>query len=461
MVRYIIRLSIIFAFGLLVGCSLPLENIMPNSAGNDRGETLGLEPEFSYEVIEQKPDILINQVGYQPADKKVAILQGSNLTNVFYVHNADTDEQVYVGSLKPDSLFKKEAEAESKKNNYLADFSTVEKAGSYYIYHPDLGYSYTFKIKDTIYHEVEKYVLTTLEEETDDTSLLCYQLACLLFTKEIYSENVLESERLDRFCRENIEKLMQVQDEKSGSVYADAFMALQMKDAEPAQKQQHISLAATAEFAGVMAEYAYILKETDKNFANQCQKAAEKAYNSIQNSLDNVGYDAGYFAATHLYRLTKGERYLRAIMQYTGMKEEEKSYTEYDFTLFGDYAYITLRKGISLEMGETLMKKILSKSEEISQTGGRINYYVSGNREYNDIDGKLRDMANMALVNYIITNHEYTTLQKNYIDYLMGRNPDNVCYIDGFGVKNIEEGNCKVNNTNAGLFYLLLQASKV
>ena len=63
-------------------------------------------------------------------------------------------------------------------------------------------------------------------------------------------------------------------------------------------------MAATAEFAGVMAGYAYQIKEAEIEFANQCQMAAEKAYYSIQSSLDNVGFDAGYFAAAQLYRLT-------------------------------------------------------------------------------------------------------------------------------------------------------------
>ena len=142
------------------------------------------------------------------------------------------------------------------------------------------------------------------------------------------------------------------------------------------------------------------------------------------------------------------------------MKEEQKSYTEYDFTLFADYNYLTLRYGTNLNLSEMVMKKIMSQAEEISRYGGKNSYYVSTKRESSDIDGKLRDMANLALVNYIITNHEYTTLQKNYLDYFLGRNPQNICYVDGFGTLNAVDDATKVNAKNSGLFYLLLQSTK-
>lgn len=460
--KYKIWLSIILVISFLAGCSLPLGNNNQDSRRDDRLETLGLTPDFSYEVKEQLPNILINQIGYLPESDKVAILQGNDLENIFYVYNAATGKQEYMGTLKPDSLFKEkqeESEIEEKKSeNYLADFSEVNKAGTYYIYHPDLGYSYEFEIKENIYSDVEEFLLTLIEKEDQDTSLMCYQMACMLFAKELYFENMSEADKLDKICRQKIERLLQAQDEETGSVYANAAIAGELKNKDASQKQQYISLAATAEFAGVMAMYAFGEKGADREFALQCQNAAEKAYSYIQNSLDNVGYDAGYFAVTHLYRLTGRGKYSRAIQQYAAMKEEQKSYTEYDFSLFGDYAYITLPQGTKLEIGERLMKRIMSEAEQISLASGRNSYYVSGKREYNDIDGMLKDMSGMALVNYIITNHEYSTLLRNYRDYFMGRNPDNICFMDGYGTRNAGQEHSKINEMNAGMLYLLLQS---
>ena len=107
------------------------------------------------------------------------------------------------------------------------------------------------------------------------------------------------------------------------------------------------------------------------------------------------------------------------------------------------------------------MKRIMKQAEVISRSCGKNNFYVSDKREYNDIDGKLRDMSNLALVNYIITNHEYSILQKNYVDYFLGRNPNNICYVDGFGTRNAGEDEERIQDENGSLFYLLLQSTKL
>ena len=455
---------VILGIHILAGCTLPFAD---NNLSSSEGDTLGLIPDFSYEIVEQEPNILVNQAGYVPENRKIAVLQGNLVENVFYVYNAATDEIEYKGFLKSDTLGMNEAaETEMQKdsnikNIYTADFSEVKKTGTYYLYHSDLGYSYSFEISNDIYDKIEKDTLTLIEEDTTDTSLICYQLAGLLLTKELYPENILEPQRLEQLCQEKTELLLQAQDSITGSVYTDISYAEGMHELDEAKKQQYISLAATAEFAGVMASYAYQIQGTDRNQSYQMQKAAEKAYRTIQNSLDNVGYDAGYFAAANLYRLTGDTKYSQAIGQYLGMKEEQKSYTEYDFSLFGDYAYLTLRQGSDLEWSELVMKKIMKQAEGIAYSSGKNTFYVSEKREYNDIDGILRDMSNMALVNYIITNHEYSTLQKNYVDYLLGRNPYNICFVDGFGIRNTIEDEMKINAFNGGLFYLLLQSTKI
>lgn len=465
--KYRVWLSILLCISMLTGCSVPFIGAEKSAAGGD-GDTLGLTPDFSYEVVEQTPNILVNQIGYLTENSKVAILQGNDLDNTFYIYNAYTNTKEYEGILKSDHLGMEEeqnrleaGQKEVVKDIYLADFSEVKVPGTYYIYHSDLGYSYQFKIGNSIYEEAEKAVLDVMEEEVDDTSLICYQLAGLLITKELYQDNLLEAERLDNICKEKIERLLLAQDVDTGNVYADISKVKLIQNLDEAQKQQYISLAATAEFAGTLAIYAYQMRELDWNMAYQYQAVAEKAYRGIQNSLDNVGYDAGYFAATHLYRLTGRAKYAQAIGQYLSMKEEQKGYTDYDFSLFGDYAYLTLRYGSNLEWSELVMKKIMNQAEEISLTAGKNNYYVSEKREYNDIDGKLRDMSNLALVNYIITNHEYSMLQKNYLDYFLGRNPYNICFMDGFGTRNAVDGEVKINLMNSGLFYLVLQGTKL
>lgn len=465
--KHKVWLSVLLVLCILTGCLQPKMGMQGKLISSDR-DTLGLTPDFSYEVTEQTPNILVNQIGYLTKNKKVAILRGNNLYDVFYVYNAYTNEKVFEGYLASDNIAAMQSEEvsdtvvkEEKKAIYLADFSQIEKPGTYYVYQKDLGYSYEFQIGDNIYDDVEKTALTLLETENEDVSKICYQLTALLITKELYPSHLLEEERLNKICKEKIELLLQAQDAITGNVYANISDVSKIQGMDEQQKQQYISLAATAEFAGVLAIYADQMKETDGNLAYQYQTAAEKAYWAIQLSLDNVGYDAGYFAASHLYRLTGRLKYAQAIEQYLNMKEEQKGYTEYDFSLFADYGYLTLRYGSNLAWSELVMKRIMKQAEEISRTVGKNNYYVSEKREYNDINGKLKDMSNLALVNYIITNHEYSILQRNYLDYFLGRNPYNICYMDGFGTGNAIEDEDKINSENVGLFYLLLQSTKL
>lgn len=458
-VKYRVWLSILMIVSMLAGCSFSGKNVGMHTLGEESKDTLGLTPDFSYEVVEQTPNIMVNQIGYYPEGSKLAIFLGNDLSREFTVYEAVTQRKVYTAELKADNV--KDQEEDSEKKLYVADFSKLKQCGTYYIYHPELGYSYEFKIEDHIYDELEKKVLEMFGEKTDDTSLLCYQLAALLMTRELYPDQLLEGDKMELLCKEKIEYLLQAQDTVTGNVYADISMAAKIKDMDASQKQQYISLAATAEFAGIMAFYAYEMKEADRNLYKEGLSAAEKAYLTIQNSLDNVGYDAGYFAAAQLYRLTGKAKYAQAIGQYLTMKEEQKSYTEYDFSLFADYAYITAGSGSNLEWSESIMKSIMKKAETISLSSGKNNYYVSDKREYNDIDGKLQDMSNLALVNYIITNHEYTTLQKNYVDYFLGRNSENICFMDDFGSRNAQSEDEKITKKNCGLFYLLLQSTKI
>ena len=84
---------------MLAGCSTLLQG-QSTSEGNGEGtQTLGLTPDFSYEVKQQVPNILINQVGYPSQESKVAIMHGNDLQPEFWVYNAMSHKQEYKGAL--------------------------------------------------------------------------------------------------------------------------------------------------------------------------------------------------------------------------------------------------------------------------------------------------------------------------------------------------------------------------
>lgn len=464
--KHRVWLSILLFVCFWTGCGLPFGET-ENSKGED---TLGLAPDFSYDVEEQTPNILVNQIGYLQESDKVAVLQGKNLQTTFYVYHAKDGSVAYTGTLKGVSTGNEEnLDVNTKEELFLADFSNIQKPGEYYIFQPDLGYSYCFQIKEQIFDDLERAILALLEEEVDSTSQICYQTAGLLMTRELYPENRLEPERMDAICHKNIQLLLQVQDPVSGSVYGSLAKGEELEQQEKMvskavldqEKQQAVSLTATAQFAGVMAMYGYHIKNTDPAFASRCQEAAKLAYQSIQNSLDNVSFDAGYFATTQLFRLTSQGIYTKAMGQYLNRKEEQNNYGEYDFTLFGDLAYLSAPYGTYLEWSDKLMKKVSNQAEEISLQGNRNTYYVSAERDPYDVDGMLKDVSVIAFMNYIITNYEYTTLQRNYLEYFLGRNPKAICLVEGFGTRSVKmQEDTGVNPGNGALFYLLLQSVK-
>ena len=52
--------------------------------------TLGLTPEFNYEVPECLPSILVDQVGYASRSDKLAFFQGDQLPDTFSVEKAES-----------------------------------------------------------------------------------------------------------------------------------------------------------------------------------------------------------------------------------------------------------------------------------------------------------------------------------------------------------------------------------
>ena len=240
--KHRVWLSILLVLCILAGCSQPKSDMQGSMTGSDR-DTLGLVPDFSYEVEEQTPNILVNQIGYLTDNKKVAILQGNDLYDVFYVYDAYNDEKVFEGYLTSDNIGVSQSddksetmESNERKDIYLADFSQIKRTGTYYVYQKDLGYSYWFKIGDNIYDDVEEIALTLLDTEDEDVSKICYQLTALLITKELYPMHLLEAERLDKICKKKIELLLQAQDTVTGNVYANISDISKIKELDEQQK---------------------------------------------------------------------------------------------------------------------------------------------------------------------------------------------------------------------------------
>lgn len=92
-------------------------------------------------------NIKINQLGYYPYANKLAIITGLDTAHNFYVVNKANNTIALTGKLGPvkQSLY-------SSTQTRFADFSKLSINGQYYIKVPGLGVSYSFSIKDHVYH---------------------------------------------------------------------------------------------------------------------------------------------------------------------------------------------------------------------------------------------------------------------------------------------------------------------
>lgn len=297
----------------------------------DYNETKGYEPQ-----------IVLNQLGYRPDDKKIAVFRkfgaDSDLTlTQFYasVINAETEkpvsdefDHVPVGPIINTS---------ADEVDWTLDFSSVTTPGKYYIVSDAFGFdaSYEFEIEEDVYNDlldesVRMLYLqrcgTVVEDNSfghkacHDTLATIYKtnqqidvtggwhdagdygryvvpaakaVADLLYAYKtnpnIFSDSIGIPESgngipdvLDE-VRYELEWMLKMQDETDGGVYhkvsCDVFPGYVMPEMETRPLiVMPKTTTSTADFAASMALAYDVYKNVDPSFANVCLEAAKKAY---------------------------------------------------------------------------------------------------------------------------------------------------------------------------------------
>jgi len=323
--------------------------------------------------------IHINQIGYRPQDKKVFIVNGKD--GAFEVVDVVNNEVVFAGQVSGPV-----SDPSSGDEVYYGDFSSVTKAGEYYISMPGFGRSYSFAVKEHVYKDVKNGLLkafyfqrcgTALEEKhagpwkhgachtkegiiygqedkrLDGTGgwhdagdygryvvpaakaladlLLAYEFFPDAFAEEI---NIPESGNgvpdILNECRYELEWLFKMQDQESGGVYhkltTKHFCGMVMPEEDAADLYfLPISSTATGTFAAVMAMAARIYKPFDGGFAARCLSAAEKAWGWLRRNPDFIGYQNPPDVWTGGYgdRTDRDERFWAAAELYRTTGEEQ------------------------------------------------------------------------------------------------------------------------------------------
>ena len=94
-------------------------------------------------------NIKLNQLGFYPFGPKIAVITTKEPLQKYYVIRENQKDTVFKGTLG--SLMQS---ANSATKTQIADFTKYTKPGSYFIYIPELGKSYTFTIGENVYRDV-------------------------------------------------------------------------------------------------------------------------------------------------------------------------------------------------------------------------------------------------------------------------------------------------------------------
>lgn len=288
------------------------------------------------EEVEKPPEpnhMGVNQVGYEPDDKK-SVFVYSNEDETFDIIDVATDKSVYTGKFGDAMVFRG-----GKKYVSEGDFSDFTTPGTYLIRTATYGDSYKFEIKDNVYDDALKASILMLYTQrcgcevgsglSDDYKDFAHP-ECHTGMAKIYGTNdtidvsggwhdagdygryvvpgakavadlfmtyedtgydaddvgIPESgngvpDLLDE-ARYELEWMLKMQAD-NGGVYHKVTCANFPSTVPPQEETEEllvlpISCTATGDFAAVMARASLIYKEIDADFAGKCLEAAKKAY---------------------------------------------------------------------------------------------------------------------------------------------------------------------------------------
>lgn len=380
------------------------------------------EAEPSYEVPLVMPNVIIDRFGYEPGSEKIVIFHGTELPDIFTLRDAESGETVYTGSVKT-----KGTEEDAGEYNSYGDFSDFKRPGNYYIQVDTYGESYPFIIHDNLYYSLYKRACGKLhalrsddsggwqmkEAGTDKEISACMSVCQLLLSYEMFPEVYTD----DTDISESGNGIPDILDECR---YEVQWLL------EQAGKEDAAEGIICGYRAAVFAKYAYLTKNTDNTFAEECLKAAEAAWKNANKDL-SVPDGLIAFAAAELYRMTGGRQYLGLAEEYLRNSTEQTGKLS-DSEFFGGVTYMNTKNIVDVELCDAIIRKIMEEAEEIAEVSKNSSFFVYGEEDRIDRKELLQEMMRICIVNHVITNHEYKMVIENHFHYLMGRNPDSICH---------------------------------
>ncbi len=362
------------------------------------------------------PKVLINHVGYEEGGEKTAYFLGTEDRN-FQVISYETGEAVFTGVI------------EYKEKTAIGDFSQVKEPGCYFIWTKNMGSSYLFSIDTGIYENEARKILDKIEKrQRKDTGVETKVLTdCLLayfyFQERMETE---ESSILEKI-KPGIDWLLSLQEE-DGGVHQGIEGGI----------KKGVSSESTGRFAATLAMFSQAYRDYNKEYSEECKKAALLAWNFLENyhplvlSGEKVLKDEEErrWAAAQLYNLTGSPIYRRLVEETMDMGKEAYGKEENVYSIL---SYLTAKHPIDIEMCTNLMGRLLTEASSVSRKWSEMNHEM----DKGDRERLYREPLLLMYAQYVAPSKQYETAIKAQIDYFLGCDKDNVRFLEIDGMEGV------------------------
>lgn len=442
----------------------------------------------------EQADILVNQVGFLPGEKKTVTFRGDAIGSDFEVVDTDGNS---VGSYKQSDAKDNSGTQESCSRG---DFTDLKTAGTYQIKVGDeLSAPFTIGddaldelLKETTYlmHMQRCGVELTKEEGGDYAHAACHtEKAKVLDTGEMidvtggwhdagdYGRYIVPAAKaagdlmlaaedypsvmgdvLDEVSYE-LDWMLKMQRE-DGGVYHKVSCANFPGTVFPDEETEElivcpVSNAATADFAACLAMAGRVYEKNDANRAKTYLDASKKAFEYLKAHQNEGGFhnpdgivtgeypdedwkDDYFWSAAELYRTTGDDAYL-SVMKELGIDHVSEGM---GWDCNGFYAaYALLSKNPDDELSKTVLAKVEAAADSFVAAAEKDAYGSS------IVDDNYPWGSNMSVANHGMLMHmlmklglsdsakleKYKSAATDQLSYLLGQNGTGYCFVTGFG----------------------------
>ena len=230
-----------------------------------------------------------------------------------------------------------------------------------------------------------------------------------------------------------------------------------------------VSSTATADFAGCLAFASEFYKASDPAFSKTLMDAALKAWNYLESHDDELfknppeittgGYgdwssaDERYFACAALFLRTADQSYVTKAMELRAGVIDKPDNPDFPWVNkwhegfgwgmvagYGTELFLRAKDKINdAGVVYTLTQSMLKSADKLLERVNKASFGTSLDKVHWGSCGHVCDDAHSLLVAYDLTGRsDYYEAAKKQVDYLLGCNPNNVCYVTGFGSNTVK-----------------------